>query len=192
MGVKSLVHLKDNHHYLSPSLDIMAKLNICHDLSMLGEPVVLEDFIKGVTNAVDTVLHAVYSKAFNTFALEDHARHHSKEEQVELLQDVLSPSCLASCMVVIREAHKRGVEYNLRDVAFQQVSVYAVDRIHETTKMQIRVHLDMVHTMRVTAAWRNFIVKKSSSMLWVFESDDISSSALQWRVALMNDFDLRE
>ncbi|OQR94395.1 hypothetical protein ACHHYP_01403 [Achlya hypogyna] len=184
-NAKSLLHFRELRHSIVPSLPTLQKWHVCANLQVLEEPLQIDDFLDGATTAVDAVLHEMYSDAFRAYV----ADSSTVSDEVQWMQSIMSPKRFQACVFEIQEAKKRGMRYDLRHVRFANVAVF--EACVTEYKMQLQVHCDMVHTVRVTSGHRDFQVQKSSSMLWTFESDT-HKDRRDWKIVDFHDIDLHD
>ncbi|EQC32243.1 hypothetical protein SDRG_09993 [Saprolegnia diclina VS20] len=180
---KSLLHFHELRRSLAPSLPAREKWHVCTSLQELDEPLAMDEFLDGAKTAVDAVLHQMYSDAFRAYV----ADPSTMSGDVQWLQDIMSVRRFDACVFEIQEAKKRGMRYDLRQVRFENVAVFQASVAND--KMQLQVHCDMVHTVRVTSGHRDFQVQKSSSMLWSFESP-VDADKREWKIVDFHDIDL--
>ncbi|KDO19697.1 hypothetical protein SPRG_14776 [Saprolegnia parasitica CBS 223.65] len=181
--VKSLLHFHELRHNLAPSLPARKKWHVCTSLQVLDEPLAMDEFLDGAKTAVDAVLHQMYSDAFRAYVADPSVM----SGDVQWLQDSMSRRRFDACVFEIQEAKKRGMRYDLRHIRFANVAVFQASVANDI--MQLQVHCDMVHTVRVTSGHRDFQVQKSSSMLWSFESP-VDADQREWQIVDFHDIDL--
>ncbi|KAF0694202.1 Aste57867_14906 [Aphanomyces stellatus] len=189
-GVKTLGSLHQWHHLATPMLSLRRKWDLFSELSELhaiDEHMDLVEFLDGAAAAADVVQHALHSDGFRAFCMhEQSADNVDSSDDVRVLQDVLDRACFQDCVFHMQEADKRGMHYELRHLNVVGCSLF--DAEVDAQSARLGVHLDMAQTLRITSSWKDFMLTKQTSMLWVFESP--LSSAMQWRVRAMDDFEL--